>query len=272
MLNTNFSKDFGFSSSDSTVYVNPGVARVGNSILPFRGDSIPFQSMVDFGDQTMVYQYSALAIQDFNSYADLTTAVSLPADSTNGLSYPIFADTGFSLGITPLPSDYRSFQYDNSSVPSALVFDNTSFSTIPGLDSTVILGSSGYIYASMSLQTDASGSPTLYPNASFRIVIGDSSGSALIQSTDSTEITNVEFRAGPLAVGTYIIKGQICKIIPGIGSFKSVRVIGAQLFSEGLISTSYAGPTVSVYPIGLFLFYTPDGTAFDLISSQRICS
>jgi hypothetical protein len=90
MLETLFSKDFCFSVSDSTVYVNQGTARIGNTILPFRGDTIPFQSIVDFGDQTNVYQYSALVLQNFNSYADLTAVVSLPADSTRRLSYPEF--------------------------------------------------------------------------------------------------------------------------------------------------------------------------------------
>jgi hypothetical protein len=88
MLNTSFNQDFGFSSSDSTMYINPGVARVGNSILPFRGDSIPFQNMVDFGDSTMVYQYSALLLQNFQGYADMTSALSSPVDSTIGLTYP----------------------------------------------------------------------------------------------------------------------------------------------------------------------------------------
>jgi hypothetical protein len=88
MLNTNFNQDFNFSLLDSTVYVNPGVARVGNSILPFRGDNISFQQMVHFGDQTNVYQYSALLLQNLNSYGDLTSSVSLPADSTRNLLYP----------------------------------------------------------------------------------------------------------------------------------------------------------------------------------------
>lgn len=88
MLNTSFNQDFNFSSSDSTVYINPGVARVGNSILSFRGDNVPFQNMVDFGDQTMVYQYSALLLQNFSSYADLTSAVSTPEDSTMKLTLP----------------------------------------------------------------------------------------------------------------------------------------------------------------------------------------
>jgi hypothetical protein len=88
MLNTSFNQDFNFSSSDSTMYINPGVARVGNSILSFRGDNVPFQSMVDFGDQTMAYQYSALLLQNFSSYADLTSAVSTPADNTMGLVLP----------------------------------------------------------------------------------------------------------------------------------------------------------------------------------------
>jgi hypothetical protein len=93
MLNTFFNQDFNFSSSDSTMYINPGVARVGNNILPFRGDSIPFQSMVDFGDQSGVYQYSALLIQSIQQKpgyvsADLTSAVSTPEDSTLKLAFP----------------------------------------------------------------------------------------------------------------------------------------------------------------------------------------
>ena len=88
MLNTPFNQDFSFSTSDSTVYINQGIARVGNNILPFRGDNLQFQQMVDFGDQTNVYQYSALLLQNFNSYSDLTSAVSTPADTTHGLTYP----------------------------------------------------------------------------------------------------------------------------------------------------------------------------------------
>jgi hypothetical protein len=88
MLNTLFTQDFNFSVSDSTVYVNPGVARIGNSILSFRGDSMLFQDMVNFGDESNVYQYSALLLQNFNSYADLTSAVSSPIDNTRGLSLP----------------------------------------------------------------------------------------------------------------------------------------------------------------------------------------
>jgi hypothetical protein len=87
-MNTHFNQDFNFSASDSTVYVNPGIARLGNSILPFRGDNISFQQMVNFGDQTGAYQYSALLLQNFRSTADLTSAVSLPADTTRDLFYP----------------------------------------------------------------------------------------------------------------------------------------------------------------------------------------
>jgi glutathionylspermidine synthase len=101
MLNTSFNQDFSFSTSDSTVYINQGIARVGNNILPFRGDNLQFQQMVDFGDQTNVYQYSALLLQNFNSYSDLTSAVSTPADTTHGLTYPALIpdSTVFPIGL-----------------------------------------------------------------------------------------------------------------------------------------------------------------------------
>jgi hypothetical protein len=88
MLSTKLNQNFSFSDTDSTVYVNPGVARVGNTIMPFRGDSITFQDMVDFGDQSCLYQYSALFLQDFKSRPELAVSVSSPVSATKSLIYP----------------------------------------------------------------------------------------------------------------------------------------------------------------------------------------
>lgn len=87
MLETN-KMDLGFEVDGSAIAVFPGTARVGNTVLPFRGDRLGFSSMVDFAPDTSVYQHSVLFLQDFGGVADLTTAVSATADNTNDLVLP----------------------------------------------------------------------------------------------------------------------------------------------------------------------------------------
>ena len=88
MYETYYSQAFDFSVSDTTVSVTPGVARIANTIMPFRGDTITFGEMADFGDETNKYQLSALLLQNFNDFADLTTAVGATSDSTREWYYP----------------------------------------------------------------------------------------------------------------------------------------------------------------------------------------
>jgi hypothetical protein len=89
MLQTVGNQDFNYRIQDSTVYVNPGIARIGNTIMPYRGSALPFSSMVSFGDQTRKYQYSALVLHNYSNLADLTAVPSVLSDSTLAMSYPV---------------------------------------------------------------------------------------------------------------------------------------------------------------------------------------
>lgn len=98
MLQTKY-QDFNFTVTDSTVLVNPGVARTGDSIVFFRGDSITFNQMTSFAGAADKYQYSALYVHDLrdttNAFtspqADLTSTRSALGDSINELSFPVLS-------------------------------------------------------------------------------------------------------------------------------------------------------------------------------------
>ena len=75
MLNTYENQPLSFSydsTVDSTVHVSPGVVRLGNVIMPFRGDSIRFSEMIDMSaDNT--YRYSVLSIYNYDSATNFTS-------------------------------------------------------------------------------------------------------------------------------------------------------------------------------------------------------
>jgi hypothetical protein len=125
MLTTKNTSAFDFSISDSTVYVNPGVAEANSTVMFFRGDSIPFSSMTDWSSlsDTTGYQYSALLMQNFLGYPDLTCAVSAPAITNMGLSYPVISQDSSS----PYPIGLFLFYTPDSGATSVL-------SNFPGQD------------------------------------------------------------------------------------------------------------------------------------------
>jgi hypothetical protein len=93
MLSTLNNQAFNFSydsTTDSTVYVSPGVAVLNSYVAPFRGDSISFSQMTDFSTSSNVYQYSALSLYYDSVYVgpDLTCNTSSGFDTTRAPSYP----------------------------------------------------------------------------------------------------------------------------------------------------------------------------------------
>lgn len=91
MLSTNPNQSLNFyydSTKDSTVYVNSGVAWVGNYIMDFRGGNKNFAQMTNFGTQSNVYQYSVLCLQPAGGFPDMTSITFTPVDSTTSLVPP----------------------------------------------------------------------------------------------------------------------------------------------------------------------------------------
>jgi hypothetical protein len=93
MIKTNQNSALGFSVSDSTVYVNAGTARVGNSVMTYQGGSKTFREMTTFTHDATGYQYSALILYNYHSFPDMTQVVS-PIAALNGLAFPTFPYDG----------------------------------------------------------------------------------------------------------------------------------------------------------------------------------
>jgi len=95
MFTTNSNQMLNFSVSDSTVYVSPGCAVVGNYVMDFRGDSITFDNMVssDFTNNPNYFQYSVLSLYNYNGFADVTAITASSVSSEAALISPTIFDT-----------------------------------------------------------------------------------------------------------------------------------------------------------------------------------
>lgn len=78
---------------DSTVYVLPGSARIGNTIMPYDGSKITFEQMGTFSDSSK-YQNSLLYLEDFFDAVDMTRAVSSEVGTLAELTYPVMGPDG----------------------------------------------------------------------------------------------------------------------------------------------------------------------------------
>jgi hypothetical protein len=95
MLTTSNNQSLNFyvaSPTDSTVYVNPGVAQIGPYIMDFRGGHKTFVEMTDWTSQNG-YQYSVLCLQNSYNFPDMTSMVFTPVDSTAELVSPRIGDS-----------------------------------------------------------------------------------------------------------------------------------------------------------------------------------
>jgi len=90
MLTTSDHIQFQLEVSDSTVSIMPGLARLGNTLIPYNGGQIQFSQMTDFSGDSSKYQYSMLFLQNFNGAADATAVTSATASSVRELDYPTF--------------------------------------------------------------------------------------------------------------------------------------------------------------------------------------
>ena len=70
---------FDLSISDTTVYVGPGTAQVGLNVMSYTGGATTFNQMTSFDTSVSVYQYSALMLQNFYNWPDLTSVPSAPS-------------------------------------------------------------------------------------------------------------------------------------------------------------------------------------------------
>lgn len=90
MLTTNPNQALNFYAAgptDSTVYVNPGVAMVGPYIMDFRGGYRTFTQMTDFTTSNG-YQYSVLCLQNVDNFPDMTSVIFPPVSSPAELESP----------------------------------------------------------------------------------------------------------------------------------------------------------------------------------------
>ena len=88
MINTN-QNNLMVEVSDTTVFVSPGGVRLGNSYMSFRGGSMLFSSMIDFGGDTSKYQNSLLFLEDIGGVPDMTASVSETQSTVRELENPI---------------------------------------------------------------------------------------------------------------------------------------------------------------------------------------
>ena len=98
MIQTVYNQALKFNVDSTTVRVNPGTARLGLNIVPFRGGSMDFGIMTHLSAGE--YQYSALALveqQGAHGFigADLTSVYSDSSSNPLSLLYPKFDTTNF---------------------------------------------------------------------------------------------------------------------------------------------------------------------------------
>ena len=94
MLETNPNQALNFSVTDSTVYVNAGTTRIGNTVMSFRGGSLTFRDLTQFNNDSTGYQYSALVLYDYLSYPDMTRVTSTAVSAIESLTFPSFPYDG----------------------------------------------------------------------------------------------------------------------------------------------------------------------------------
>jgi len=90
MLTTNNNQSLNFyvsGTTDATVYVNPGIAKIGPYIMDFQGGNKTFAEMTDW-TASNGYQYSVLCLQNVNNFPDMTNVVFTPVDSVAELVSP----------------------------------------------------------------------------------------------------------------------------------------------------------------------------------------
>ena len=88
MLTTNDNSDLNVTYNDSTVYISPGSARIGNNVRYFRGGIETFNSIANFDGDTSSYQNAALYLQYTGQEVDTSRAVSATESSQRDLVYP----------------------------------------------------------------------------------------------------------------------------------------------------------------------------------------
>jgi len=100
--NKNALNSFAITVTDSTVYVAPGSTQVGNNIISYQGGSITFDQMVNFDSSTNAYQYSALMLQNFYNWGDLTCVLSPIASSLADLQFPLVDPNLTNFAMSPI--------------------------------------------------------------------------------------------------------------------------------------------------------------------------
>jgi len=125
--------------TDSTVFISPITAQVGNALFSFRGGYKTFNEIVNFN--TAGYRYSALMLENFNNFPDLTSVLGPIAATPEDLSFPYIdpAVTNYSLS----PIGLFLFEYDNNNI-TLINFEETSQGGGAGLQgATGIFGVTG---------------------------------------------------------------------------------------------------------------------------------
>ena len=101
MLKTNVGQ-LDISVQDSTIAIQPGSVRIGNTVMEFPGGRITATEISSFGGDASSYQYSALLLQNFNGAADMTSVRSAPQSSDLDLLYPETDASKYALGLFKL--------------------------------------------------------------------------------------------------------------------------------------------------------------------------
>lgn len=106
--------------SDSTVSFFPGTVYVGNRIIPYRGDQTGLAAFSSFGGDSSKYQNTAVYLQEYSGYLDMTMATSTPQDTIRELDFPTLSDS----------SNYRPLGYFTLWTPDGTNAELVSFSKV----------------------------------------------------------------------------------------------------------------------------------------------
>jgi len=106
---TSYSNQLSIEILDSTVYVLPGSARIGNTIMPYDGSRITYQQMSSFTDSSK-YQNALLYLNNFYDAVDMTRVLSSEVSTLAELTYPVMGidgtySSGHPLGLFTLYSN-----------------------------------------------------------------------------------------------------------------------------------------------------------------------
>jgi hypothetical protein len=89
MLTTTGFQPFGIEIFDTTVTVLGGLARIGNTLMPFQGGQITFSDLAGFTiSDSSKYRNSILYLQNIYGAVDMTHAVSNAVSTPGELTYP----------------------------------------------------------------------------------------------------------------------------------------------------------------------------------------